>query len=74
MAEQAVNAKDQEIEAKCAEIEESKRLAALELQKARKISEELKGALELEREDVERGRTAVEGSDTGARRATLSAT
>ena len=54
MAEQAVNAKDQEIEAKCAEFDESKRQAALELQEARKISEELKGALERERENAGR--------------------
>ena len=43
MAEQAVNTKDKKIEAKRAELEESKQQAALELQEAHKMSEELKG-------------------------------
>ena len=42
MAEQAVNAKDEEIQARCVELEQCKQQASLELQEARRISEELK--------------------------------
>ena len=53
MAEQAVDAKDEKIKAKCVELEQCKRKAALELQEARKISEELKETLERERKEAE---------------------
>ena len=48
--ERAVNAKDEEVQATCVELEQCMRQAALELQEAWKISEELKGTLEQEAE------------------------
>ena len=46
MVEQAVDAKDEEIKAKCVELDQCKRKAALELQEAQKISEKLKEMFE----------------------------
>ena len=51
--EMAVDAKDEEIKAKCVELEQCKQKAVLELQEAQKISEELKETLEKERKEAE---------------------
>ena len=41
-----VDSKDDEIQAKCAELEQAKTLSAAELREAREMAEELKGTLE----------------------------
>ena len=52
MADQAVNDKDKEIEAKNTEMEERRQHTASELQEARELAEDLKRMLEQERTDA----------------------